>query len=133
LVVRRDGAVEWLGPGGLILGMFPDQPYKQATVDLAPGDLLVLYTDGITEAGAPTPIEVAEMGEDEVEDRQFGEDRLAEVVVAARERSAMGVREAVLAAVKEHMGPRPQGDDITLVVIKRGEELAPAREPAEGA
>lgn len=127
LVVRRGGEVEWLGTCGLILGMFPDQEYTQATVDLDPGDLLVLYTDGITEAGAPTPAEVAEMGEDAVEDSQFGEERLAEVVVTARERSAQGVREAILAAVTEHLGPRPQGDDITLVVIKRGEELAPAR------
>ena len=129
LVVRRDGEVEWLGSSGLILGMFPDQEYSQASVDLTPGDLLVLYTDGITEAGAPTPVEVAALGEDEVEDRQFGEEKLAEVVVAARERSALGVREAVLDAVQEHLGSRPQGDDITLVVIKRGEELAPAREP----
>ncbi|MEZ4387935.1 MAG: SpoIIE family protein phosphatase [Candidatus Krumholzibacteriia bacterium] len=127
LVVRRDGSVEWLGTCGLILGMFAHQDYQQLKVDLAPGDILVLYTDGITEAGAPTPAEAAELGDDEVDDTQFGEERLAEVVAAAREQSALGIREAVLAAVYAHLGDRPQGDDITLVVIKRGEELAPAR------
>lgn len=127
LVVRRDGAVEWLTSNGLILGMFAEQEYTQASVALEPGDILVLYTDGITEAGAPTPVEIAEFGEDEVEDTEFGEERLADVVVAAREQPALGIRESVLAAVHDHLGDRPQGDDITLVVLKRGEELAPAR------
>lgn len=121
LVVRRDGRIEWLGTCGLILGMFAHQEYTQTSVDLEPGDVLVLYTDGITEAGAPTPAEVAELGEDDVDDIQFGEERLAEVVTAAREQSALGIRESVLGAVRAHLGPRPQGDDITLVVIKRGE------------
>jgi sigma-B regulation protein RsbU (phosphoserine phosphatase) len=123
LVVRRDGRVEWLGTCGLILGMFAHQEYTQTSVDLEPGDVLVLYTDGITEAGAPTPAEVAELGEDDVDDAQFGEERLAEVVTAAREQSALGIRESVLGAVRAHLGPRPQGDDITLVVIKRSEEI----------
>ena len=129
LVVRRDGAVEWLGSGGLILGMLAGQHYEQVAVDLAEGDVLVLYTDGITEAGAPTPAELAELDDgEELEDRQFGEQRLAEVVAAVRERPALGIREAVLQAVQDHLRDRPQGDDVTLVVIRRGEPLAPSRE-----
>ncbi|MBD3222473.1 SpoIIE family protein phosphatase [bacterium] len=129
LVVRRDGTVEWLETGGLILGMLPDQEYQQTTAVLEPGDVLVLYTDGITEAGAPTPAERAELDDEEIEDHEFGEERLAEVVVAARERSALDIRESILRAVQAHLGQRPQGDDITLVVIRRGEALAPGGGP----
>jgi len=130
LVVRRDGEVEWVSSGGLILGMFGDQEYEQVEIDLGPGDVMVLYTDGITEAGAPLVLPGQEPPEmtDDADDDHFGEERLAEVVVAARERSAVGIREAVLAAVKEHLAGEPQGDDITLVVLKRGEEMFPAAE-----
>ena len=125
LVVRRDGAVEWISSGGLILGMFGDQKYEQQEITLEPGDVLVLYTDGITEAGLPLVLTDAETEErrDDDEDQLFGEERLAAVVVAARERSALGIREAVLGAVTEHLAGEPQGDDITLVVVKRGEEV----------
>ncbi len=127
LVVRRDGTVEWLSSGGLILGMFGDQTYEQVAIDLEPGDVMVLYTDGITEAGAPLILPGQEPPEmaDDADDDHFGEERLAEVVAAARERTALGIREAVLAAVKAHLAGEPQGDDITLVVLKRGEEMIP--------
>ncbi len=131
LVVRRDGQVAWLGTCGLILGMFSDQQYTQTDVDLETGDILVLYTDGITEAGAPTPAEVAELGEDEVDDAQFGEQRLAEVVVAAREQSALGIREAVLAAVRDVIwrGGAAKGDDITPGGAQAGRGAGPPPPP----
>jgi serine phosphatase RsbU (regulator of sigma subunit) len=119
LVVRADGAVEWLTEGGLLLGMLPDQRYEPATVVLAPGDVLVLYTDGITEAGAPNPAQ-ARPGDDDSDDHLFGEERLAEVVREARGRTALGIREAILGAVQRHLAGRPAGDDITLVVVRRG-------------
>lgn len=120
LVVRRDGAVEWVSTGGLLLGMFGGQHYEQQTVQLQPGDVVVLYTDGVTEAGAPLILPGEEP--QPVEDGMLlGPERLAEVVVAARRRSAAGIREAVLGAVDDHLAGRPQGDDLTLVVIRRGE------------
>jgi serine phosphatase RsbU (regulator of sigma subunit) len=124
LLVRRDGQVEWLEAGGLILGMFAGQPYEQVEVDLAPGDVLVLYTDGITEAGAPEIGDDEAAALDDVDDDEvmFGEDRLEAVVVRARERSAMGIREAILSAVQEFVADGPQGDDITLVVVKHMED-----------
>jgi serine phosphatase RsbU (regulator of sigma subunit) len=135
LVVRHDGSVEWLSAGGLLLGMFAGQHYDQVEVELRAGDVLVLYTDGITEAGAPLirpgedlpepadeDLENLDDHEDE-DDELFGERRLADVVVAARERSASGIREAILAAVQRHLDGRPQGDDITLVVLKRNEDI----------
>lgn len=147
LVVRRDGTVERITSGGLLLGMFAGVDYEQVEVTLDPGDVLVLFTDGITEAGAPlvrpgeeppSPDDDAgdadegardrsEAGVDATEDAtdaaMFGDERLAAVVLRARERSAVGIREAVLAAVHDHLAGRPQGDDITLVVVKRGEAI----------
>ncbi len=119
LLVRHDGTARWLSDGGLLLGMMPDQTYDPVETQLEPGDVLVLYTDGITEAGAPNPA-LGESLDDYREDQEFGEERLAEVVVAARSRSALGIREAILAAVQKHLDGKAPGDDITLVVVKRG-------------
>lgn len=134
LLVRRDGSVVWLTEGGLLLGMFADQTYETVTTALAPGDVLVLYTDGITEAGAPNPAAAegdtsgAEgdrpFADDEADDAMFGEQQLAAVVCAARARPALGIREAILSAVQAHLAGRTAGDDITLVVVKRSERDA---------
>jgi len=126
LLVRADGEMEWLDADGLILGMLGEQAYEQVEGDLNPGDILVLYTDGITEAGAPELEDSLDELPDDFEDVDdnevmFGEERLAEVVVRNRERSAMGVREAILSAVTKFVDGGPQGDDITLVVVKRKE------------
>ncbi len=53
MVVRRQGAVEWLGSTGIPLGLLPVAEYEVGEIDLDPGDLLVLYTDGIVEAIDP--------------------------------------------------------------------------------
>ncbi len=111
LLRRADGTVEWLERGGLLIGMLPGQRYEQDTVELAPGDVLVLYTDGITEAEGPQ--------EDAEDDHMFGEERLVDVVHASGGHSAARISEAVLRAVTEHAAGVPQSDDITLVVIKR--------------
>ena len=50
LLVRADGTVATLSQGGMVLGIFPDNVYEQAVIAVAPGDRLVFYTDGITEA-----------------------------------------------------------------------------------
>ena len=55
LVLRADGAVEPVGSHGTLLGVAPDPELSDATVELAPGDALVLYTDGLTDAYAPAP------------------------------------------------------------------------------
>jgi len=110
LLVRGGGAVERLEPCGLILGFMMDQAYDQRTVRLEPGDILVLFTDGITEAvrpGAPA------------ETKYFGEERLLQAILAGADGGATEVQKAILKAVASHTGEAPQEDDITLVVIKR--------------
>ena len=106
--------MEYLTKGGLVLGFLPDQKYAQQTTILQPGDVLVLYTDGITEARTPEEDKA-------VEDRLFGEDRLVQIIKDSASLSAREIQSAILNAVSIHTKNTPQGDDITLVIIKRRE------------
>jgi len=111
LLFRSSGKIERLEAGGLILGFLPDQKYTQKTVKIKPGEVVVLYTDGITEAADPSSKTIAE--------NLFGEERLIEVVRANLTKSAGEIQAAILKAISSHTVNAPQYDDITLVVIKR--------------
>ncbi|MGB2905458.1 MAG: SpoIIE family protein phosphatase [Candidatus Aminicenantaceae bacterium] len=113
LLLRKNGRIERLKSGGLLLGFMADQEYQQETAILEPGDVLVLFTDGVTEA--------VDSGLETVADSLFGEDRLIEVILEHRTGSAREIQSAILAAISEFTGSAPQSDDITLVVIKRQE------------
>ncbi len=113
LVFRADGNIERLEAGGLIIGFLPDQEYKQESVSVGPGDTIVLYTDGITEAVGPS--------EELVSENLFGEQRLIEVVKSCLSLSVKEIQAAILKAISDHTAGVPQSDDITLVVMKRNE------------
>lgn len=106
VLVRAGGEVERLPAGGVVLGVFEDAPFEERVVMLNQGDLLVLYSDGVTEQVDP-------------EDEEFGEQRLIDTVRTSRSRPASEIHAAVLDALKEFMGEAPQYDDATLVVIRR--------------
>ena len=106
LLVRTDGAVEELRAGGVPLGLLPRARYAEAMVEMAPGDLLCLYSDGVTEAASH-------------EDEEFGAARLAEVLVELRARPLAEVRATLLAAVTGHAEGLPQADDQTVVLLRR--------------
>ncbi len=112
MILRANGSLETLKMGGLLLGMLAGQSYKQETITLDPGDVVVLYTDGITEAVGPG------IDEDDVE-AMFGEEALEEVIKRSQHLPAVGIKEAILAAVYRHTEGVAQSDDITLVVIRR--------------
>ena len=101
----RARRVERLGDSGPILGFLPRAGYGATALELEPGDCLLLYTDGVTEA-------TSEAGE------MFGEERLAAIFAGAAERGARAVVAGVLAAVRGFRGPHGRGDDITVVAIK---------------
>jgi len=103
ILVRANGEVVRLDAGGAVLGVFPKWAYEQATVSLEPGDRLVLFTDGVTEA--------ANSREDE-----FGEERLAQLISALRDRGAHELKNRILQTVSTFSAGRAQ-DDATLVVV----------------
>ena len=89
------------------LGILDGGTWEQRVVHLAPGDVLLLYTDGITEA-------------QNAQEAFFDEDRLREAVRANLGRSAQDIQDSVIAQVGAFVGDAPQSDDITLMVVVRG-------------
>ncbi|MFU8812736.1 MAG: PP2C family protein-serine/threonine phosphatase, partial [Balneolaceae bacterium] len=99
-----------LTEGGLLLGAMQTMAlYESASLQLHDGDLLVLYTDGVSEAFSP--------GGDE----EYGEERLKEKITALRDRSAQEIFDGIVADVKEFTGGK-YSDDITLIVLKNPPE-----------
>jgi sigma-B regulation protein RsbU (phosphoserine phosphatase) len=111
LIVNADGHATMLPlTGGIALAMMPDIEYGYNSVTLAPGDTVVLYTDGVTEA-----IDDSE--------EEFGVQRLQSVFSSAPPGDARQANGAVFDAVKDFVGDTPQFDDITCVTFRyRGEE-----------
>ena len=88
------------------MGVMEDATWGQKMIKFSPGDILLLYTDGITDALDP-------------QGRYYGEKRLQDVVRSMRECSANAILEAVLTDLQRFTGGTPQQDDITLVVVCR--------------
>ena len=107
LVAHADGSVEKLEGTGLILGILPVATYAQKTCNLAPGDAVLLFSDGVTEAVRPDA------------DEEFGEDRLAQSFSKLRDQDAQSIIESVNQQVRDFTAGAPPADDITLVVAKR--------------
>ena len=103
LLIRADGSVTRLSEGGMVLGIFPENAYEQAELPLAPGDRLLFYTDGITEARSP-------------DGEEYGEDRLASSAASARHQPVDVSKDALLAEVNAFTGGRFD-DDATLIVV----------------
>jgi sigma-B regulation protein RsbU (phosphoserine phosphatase) len=107
LLVKGDGQIQRLEANGLPVGLFPVVEYERAEVVLEPGDVVVLYTDGITEAASPTGDE-------------FGLDRLIDVVKKQRPREPLAaLAHEIQAAVDTFADGTPFGDDQTLVMVRR--------------
>jgi hypothetical protein len=104
-ILRADGTKEELTDGGLIIGIVPGACYEEGCVAVGPGDGLVLFTDGITEATNAS-------------DEMFGEARLDEVVTRHRGRTAREIEERVYTSVTSFAAGAAQADDLTMVVVK---------------
>lgn len=103
IVVHRDGRLERLEDGGGVLGVFAVQPCNMGKIKLAHGDRIVLFTDGVTEAGVPN-------GE------EFGEVRLAQLIQENRGASAHDLQKLILAAAGE-FSEGNWHDDATVLVV----------------
>jgi serine phosphatase RsbU (regulator of sigma subunit)/pSer/pThr/pTyr-binding forkhead associated (FHA) protein len=106
ILVRASGAAEMLEGGGPVLGILSIAPYSEDRQQVDAGDMLVLYSDGVTEANNQ-------------EYEEFGEERFIEVLQRHRADPASKIVEAVTKALTEFAAGAPQADDITLLVAKR--------------
>lgn len=95
-----------LRAGGLVLSCLDDSAYEEDILDLKPGDLLVIYSDGITEARNES-------------EEEFGEEKLGELLRENSGLSATELIDKITGTVKEFAGSLPQMDDMTLVIVKR--------------
>jgi sigma-B regulation protein RsbU (phosphoserine phosphatase) len=105
LRLDKSGHASWLSEGGLVLGPFPDSTYDETVLTLAAGDVLLLYTDGVTEAADP-------------DGEQFGPERLVEVARDNRRRPAAEICRELVARVRAHTGLETPEDDLTVVVLR---------------
>src|SRR5262249_10847646 len=93
-----------LSAGGTVLGLFPQVRYDDATVDLCPGDLLVAFTDGVTEA-------LDRRGE------EFGEQRLKGFLRSSTDKTAEEISSSLAGRIREWIGDAEQHDDLTFVIV----------------
>ena len=106
LLVRRSGEVTPLGASGLPLGLLPGSTYRVDEVEMAPGDLICLYSDGITEC-------------ESVADEEYGQERLEAFLRERRDRPLSEMVRAIDDEVSRFGAGLPQGDDQTVVLIRR--------------
>jgi sigma-B regulation protein RsbU (phosphoserine phosphatase) len=112
LLVRRDGSHEALREGGAVLGVFPDWSFQEGLMQLGPGDLVVLFTDGITEAMR-------------ADGEEFGEARVLRVAADGDGCSPVEVKERLLAAVNQFCNSQLQDDATLLLIAAVGGDRAP--------
>jgi serine phosphatase RsbU (regulator of sigma subunit) len=110
LVLReKDGSLEELPRTGMPLGVMEGTQWERVSIKVEPGDAVLLYTDGITEA-------------QNLDEEFFGMGRLRDVFADQRGRKAAEIREAVRSAVRQFVGQAEQFDDITMLVVVRQKE-----------
>ncbi len=108
LILHADGtSTELPLTGGVALGVMDDMDFEQGSITLAPGDALVLYTDGVTEAMN---------GEHE----ELGMERLQEILAATSSRSPEEINRSIFNGIRAFAGGAPQSDDITCLTLFRG-------------
>ncbi len=105
---RGKESIDLLRPTGMALGVSDDARWRQKEARMIPGDVLVLYTDGITEANNPNGV-------------FFEEDRLIETILQNADNSAQEILDALIEAVQRFIGPVPRQDDIAMIVVRREE------------
>jgi serine phosphatase RsbU (regulator of sigma subunit) len=97
-----------LDVGGLILGAIEDATYKESSIHMEPDDILLIFSDGITEAL-------------NLDGEEFGEERLPRLISENRSEAAERLIDKIIEAVGDFAGEKAQADDMTLVVVKRNE------------
>jgi sigma-B regulation protein RsbU (phosphoserine phosphatase) len=97
--------IEQLSVGGTVVGMFPEMTYEEATVELRPGDVLLVFTDGVPEAH-------------NTENEEFGDDRLQQLLRETAHLPADEISARISAGMKNWIQDAEQYDDLTFIVMK---------------
>src|SRR6185503_10003915 len=97
--------IEQLSVGGTVVGMFPETSYEEATVELWPGDVLLVFTDGVPEAHNP-------------ENEEYGEERLQLLLRQTAHLPADEISARISAEMKDWIRDAEQYDDLTFIVMK---------------
>ena len=105
LFLKGNGELQQLRTGGITLGLKKEVQYDLAEILLRPDDILLLYTDGISEAM-------------DAQHNEYGEERLIQILRENRELPAEKITDSIVNDVQRHRGSAPQNDDITLAIIK---------------
>jgi len=109
-VLCTNGTVRRLDRGGSVIGLLNDLEYEEGTVTLDPGDILIAYSDGVTEP--------------ENEFGEFGEERLIEMVKRHRHLPLAAISQQVMQSLRAWIGDQEQPDDITLVLARQADVIA---------
>jgi sigma-B regulation protein RsbU (phosphoserine phosphatase) len=106
ILLRNNSEIEYLKEGGQVLGITRDAVYEERPLFLNPGEIVIFYTDGVTEVF-------------DSQERQFGVERLIRVVEENRNKTCHDIQGAVYDAVKRFASPQHVFDDFTMIVLKR--------------
>ena len=102
----REGKVEKLEVNGMVVGLFPQAPYTESTLQMMPGDMIVFYTDGVTEP-------------EDAYDEMYGEDRLADLVLRNSQLTSAEILEKIATAVEQWTHAPESRDDLTLLIVRK--------------
>lgn len=106
LIVKKDGRIDRLEIGGTVLGFFLDAAYKSGSYQLESSDLMILYTDGVSELIDP-------------KEEEFGVERILQILKENQHKPVLDVKEVLVRKLEEHRQNQPQFDDLTFVLLKR--------------
>ncbi len=106
VILRKDGSVDLLGTTGMPIGMFANRVFDQGDLQLGPGDILFIYSDGVPDAN-------------DVAGEEFGMERLVDALREARDWPVDRILDHMFLRIDEFVGEAPQFDDITMMVVRR--------------
>jgi phosphoserine phosphatase RsbU/P len=106
LILKKNGRLDRLEIGGTVLGFFREAIYTRGTYDFESGDLMILYTDGVSELINP-------------EEEEFGAERIVQTLRECQPEPVSKVKSTLVRKLEEHRHNQPQFDDLTFVLLKR--------------